>query len=389
MQLEKIQEQIRNQNLDGWLFFDHHLRDPLGYRVLGIAPTGAPTRRWYYMIPAEGEPRGLVHRIERGVLGGLPGERIAYSKWTEQVEGLRRLTAGLRRVAMQYSPLCAIPYVALVDAGTVELVRSLGVEVASSAELIQAFEARWTPEALESHLEAGRRVDRVRAEAFALIHERTRNGAPLREIDVKGFVREGFARAGMVTDHGPIVGVNANASNPHYEPTEEETAPIRAGDWVLLDMWAKLDRPGAVYYDITWTAFCGDHPTEEMRKVFGIVRDARDAGIERVKSAIAAGYPLRGWEVDDAARGVIEGAGYGQYFTHRTGHSIGEEVHGSGANMDNLETHDERRVMPWTCFSIEPGIYLEEFGVRSEINLFVGEGEARVTGEIQREMALL
>ena len=388
MNLENIQREIRNQKLDGWLFFDHHLRDPLAYRVLGIAPT-APTRRWYYMIPAEGEPLGLVHRIERGVLGALPGERIPYSRWTEQVEGLRRLTAGLRRVAMQYSPLCAIPYVAMVDAGTVELVRSLGVEVTSSAELIQAFEARWTPEALESHLEAGRRVDRVRAEAFALIRERTRNGAPLQEVEVKRFVREGFAKAGMVTDHGPIVGVNANASNPHYEPTEDETSPIRAGDWVLLDMWAKLDSPGAVYYDITWTAFCGDHPTEEMRKVFALVTGARDAGIERVRSAIAAGYPLCGWEVDDSVRAVIESAGYGPYFTHRTGHSIGQEVHGSGANMDNLETHDERRVAPWTCFSIEPGVYLEKFGVRSEINMFVGDGEARVTGETQRELALL
>jgi Xaa-Pro aminopeptidase len=290
---------------------------------------------------------------------------------------------------MQYSPLCAIPYVAMVDAGTVELVRSLGVEVASSAELIQAFEARWTPEALESHLEAGRRVDRVRAEAFALIHERTRNGAPLQELEVKRFVREGFAKAGLVTDHGPIVGVNANASNPHYEPTEEATSPIRAGDWVLLDMWAKLASPGATYYDITWTAFCGDNPSEEMRKVFAIVTAARDAGIERVQSAIAAGYPLCGWEVDDAVRGVIESGGYGSYFPHRTGHSIGQEVHGNGANMDNLETHDERRVTPWTCFSIEPGIYLEKFGVRSEIDMFVGEREARVTGEIQREMALL
>ena len=388
MNLENIQREIRNQKLDGWLFFDHHLRDPLAYRVLGIAPT-SPTRRWYYMIPAEGEPLGLVHRIERGVLGALPGERIPYSRWTEQVEGLRRLTAGLRRVAMQYSPLCAIPYVAMVDAGTVELIRSLGVEVTSSAELIQAFEARWTPEALESHLEAGRRVDRVRAEAFALIRERTRNGAPLQEVEVQRRVREGFAKAGMVTDHGPIVGVNANASNPHYEPTEEATAPIRAGDWVLLDMWAKLDQPGAVYYDITWTAFCGDNPSEEMRKVFGIVTGARDAGIERVQSAIAAGYPLRGFEVDDTVRAVIESAGYGPYFTHRTGHSIGEEVHGSGANMDNLETHDERRVAPWTCFSIEPGIYLENFGVRSEIDMFVGDGVARVTGEIQREVALL
>ena len=388
MNLENIQREIRNQKLDGWLFFDHHLRDPLAYRVLGIPPT-APTRRWYYMIPAEGEPLGLVHRIERGVLGALPGERIPYSRWTEQVEGLRRLTAGLRRVAMQYSPLCAIPYVAMVDAGTVELVRSLGVEVTSSAELIQAFEARWTPEALESHLEAGRRVDRVRAEAFALIRERTRNGAPLQEVEVQRRVREGFAKAGMVTDHGPIVGVNANASNPHYEPTEDETSPIRAGDWVLLDMWAKLDSPGAVYYDITWTAFCGDHPTEEMRKVFALVTGARDAGIERVRSAIAAGYPLCGWEVDDSVRAVIESAGYGPYFTHRTGHSIGQEVHGSGANMDNLETHDERRVAPWTCFSIEPGVYLEKFGVRSEINMFVGDGEARVTGETQRELALL
>jgi Xaa-Pro aminopeptidase len=388
MNLDNIQREIRNQKLDGWLFFDHHQRDPLAYRVLGIPPA-TPTRRWYYLIPAEGEPRGLVHRIEQGVLGALPGERIPYSSWTEQVEGLRRLTAGLRRVAMQYSPLCAIPYVSMVDAGTVELVRSLGVEVATSAELIQAFEARWTPAALESHLEAGRRVDRVRAEAFALIHERTRNGAPLQEVEVKRFVRERFAQADMVTDHGPIVGANANASNPHYEPTEDETSPIRAGDWVLLDMWAKLDTPGATYYDITWTAFCGDRPSEEMRQVFAIVTAARDAGIERVRSAIAAGYPLCGWEVDDAVRAVIASAGYGPYFTHRTGHSIGETVHGNGANMDNLETHDERRVTPWTCFSIEPGVYLEKFGVRSEINMFVGEHEARVTGEIQREMALL
>jgi Xaa-Pro aminopeptidase len=389
MNLENIQREIRNQKLDGWLFFDHHQRDPLACHVLGIAPTVVATRRWYYLIPAQGEPRGLVHRIESGVLGSLPGEKIPYSRWTEQVEGLRRLTAGLRRVAMQYSPLCAIPYVAMVDAGTVELVRSLGVEVASSAELIQAFEARWTPQALESHLEAGRRVDRVRAEAFALIHERTRNGAPLQELEVKRFVRDGFAKAGMITDHGPIVGVNANASDPHYEPTEDATSPIRAGDWVLLDMWAKLDHPGSVYYDITWTAFCGDNPPDEMRQVFAMVTAARDAGIERVQSAIAAGYPLCGWEVDDTVRAVIESAGYGPYFTHRTGHSIGQEVHGSGANMDNLETHDERRVAPWTGFSIEPGIYLEKFGVRSEINMFVGDGEARVTGEIQREMALL
>jgi Xaa-Pro aminopeptidase len=290
---------------------------------------------------------------------------------------------------MQYSPMCAIPYVAMVDAGTVELVRSLGLEVVTSAELIQTFEARWTPEALETHLEAGRRVDRVRAEAFALIRERTRNGNLLQEIDVKRFVLDGFAKAGMVTDHGPIVGANANASNPHYEPTEEATAPIRRGDFVLLDMWAKLDRPDAVYYDITWTGFCGDKPTDEMRNVFAVVTGARDAAIKRVQDAVAAGQPLCGYDVDDAARGYIESRGFGAYFTHRTGHSIGQEVHGNGANMDNFENHDERRVSPWTCFSIEPGVYLPEFGVRSEINMFVGDREARVTGEIQRELALL
>jgi Xaa-Pro aminopeptidase len=389
MQLEEIQEQIRGQNLDGWLFFDHHLRDPLAYRVLGLPTATVPTRRWYYFIPANGEPRGMEHRIERNMLRDLPGDRVPYSSWSEQVEALRRITGGRGRVAMQYSPLCAIPYVSNVDGGTIELVRSVGLEVVSSAELIQHFEARWTPEALETHLEAGRRADRVRAAAFEFIRERTRNRVPLQEIEVKNFVLDGFAQAGMCTSDGPIVGCNANSSNPHYEPTEEITSPIRSGDWVLLDMWCKLDRPGAVYYDITWTAYCGDTPPDKIREVFGIVVSARDAAIERVVSAKAAGHTLRGFEVDDAARGVIAQAGYGEWFTHRTGHSIGVEVHGSGANMDNLETHDERRVAPWTCFSIEPGIYLPEFGVRSEIDMFVGEKDARVTGEIQREVVLL
>jgi Xaa-Pro aminopeptidase len=238
-------------------------------------------------------------------------------------------------------------------------------------------------------LEAGRRVDKVRAAAFELIRQRTRSGAPLQEVEVKDFVRQGFADAGLITDSGPIVGCNANASNPHYEPSADVTSPIRAGDWVLLDMWAKLDQPGAVYYDITWTAFCGDTPSDQMRRVFTTVRDARDAAITRVQAAIGQGATLRGFEVDDACRAVIIKAGYAEYFTHRTGHSIGVEVHGNGANMDNFETHDERRVMPWSCFSVEPGIYLPEFGVRSEINMFIGDHDARVTGEIQREMVLL
>jgi Xaa-Pro aminopeptidase len=389
MNLAAIQEELRKEKLDGWLFFDHHQRDPLAYRVLGFQPASHVTRRWYYWIPADGEPRGLVHRIEAGRLDMLPGEKARYSSWGEQTGGLRKLVGGARRVAMQYSPLCAIPYVAMVDAGTVELVRSLGVEVVSSAELIQYFEARWSAAALESHLEAGRRVDRVRAEAFEMIGQATRGGGTVQEFAVARFVRERFAKAGLVTPDGPIVGVNANAANPHYEPTAEVTAAIRSGDLVLLDMWAKLDQPGAVFYDITWTGFCGDGPSDAMREVFEVVRGARDAAIRRVQEAVAAGQELRGFEVDDAARGHIASRGYGDYFVHRTGHSIGEEVHGNGANMDNLETHDERRIVPWTCFSIEPGVYLKDFGIRSEVNMFVGDREARVTGEVQRELVAI
>ncbi len=389
MNLDAIQQEVRNQKLDGWLFFDHHLRDPLAYRVLGFEVPRTPTRRWYYLIPATGEPRGLEHRIERNMTGPLPGEKLAYSSWTEQVEGLRKILGGLKKVAMQYSPLCAIPYVSMVDAGTVELVRSVGVEVVSSAELIQYFEAKWPAEALEMHLEAGRRVDKVRAGAFALIRERLANGANVTELDVKLFVRDGFAKAGLFTDHGPIIGANGNASNPHYEPTPEHHVEIKPGDFVLMDMWAKLDQPNAVYYDITWTGYCGDSPPDRIRRVFDVVTGARNAAIAKVKESVASGHDLRGYEVDDACRGYIRENGLAEYFTHRTGHSIGQEVHGNGANMDNLETHDERRVIPGSCFSIEPGVYLPEFGVRSEINMYVGEAEARVTGEMQRDLVLM
>jgi Xaa-Pro aminopeptidase len=389
MKLNEIQAALRQEKVDGWLFFDHHLRDPLAYRVLGFQPAGHVTRRWYYFIPADGDPKGLVHRVESGMLHAVPGEKIQYSSWTEQVDGIRRILSGARRVAMQYSPNCAIPYVSMVDAGTVELVRGLGVEVTSSAELIQYFEARWTAMALESHLEAGRRVDRVRHDAFAFIRQRTRNSGSVEELEVKNFVRDAFAKQNLVTPDGPIVGANANAANPHYEPQEGITQPIRRGDFVLLDMWAKLNQPGAVFYDITWTGFCGPEPPQEIRRIFEIVRNARDRAIERVQRAVSAGEAVRGFQIDDAAREYITNQGYGQYFTHRTGHSIGQDVHGNSANMDNLETHDERRIVPWTGFSIEPGIYLRNFGVRSEVNVFVGEHDARVTGEIQQELVII
>ena len=388
MDLERIQSALRDMGLDGWLFFDHHERDPLAYRILGLK-AGHVTRRWYYWIPRTGEPRGLVHRIESGVLKGLPGKMEAYSQWQEQADGLRRMVGHAKTIAMQYSPLCAIPYVSNVDAGTVELIRSLGVEVVSSAGLVQLFEARWSPPMLEMHLEAGRRTDRVRAEAFQMVGDALKKGGAVAEHEVQQFVVKRFGEAGMVTNHPPIVGVNANASNPHYSPSAERPVLIRRDDLLLLDLWAKMDHPDAVYYDVTWMAFCGAEPSARVQEIFTLVRDARDVGIRLVTEAIASRRSLKGFEVDDAVRAHIEKAGYGKFFTHRTGHSIGRETHGNGANMDNFESHDERSVIPWTGFSIEPGIYLPEFGVRSEVNMFVDETTARVTGEVQRELVFL
>lgn len=389
MDLLSIQRELRQAGVDGWLFFDHHERDPLAYRVLGFKPRTHVTRRWYYFIPATGEPRGLVHGIERGVLDALPGAKTVYAGWKTQHAGLRAMLGDARRVAMQYSPLCAVPYVANVDAGTVDLVRGLGVEVVSSAELVQVFEARWTPAMLEMHLEAGRRVDAIRAEAFEFVRESLRAGRAIDEFRVQQFVMQRFADSGLVTDSPPIVGVNANASNPHYSPEESNCAPVRRGDLLLVDMWARLVDPDAAYYDITWMAFCGSAPPARMVEVFGIVAGARDAGIAFVQERAASGRAFRGFEVDDVVRGRIAAVGLADYFYHRTGHSIGREVHGNGANMDNLETHDERPVIANTCFSVEPGIYLPEFGVRSEVNVYVDERSARVTGQLQTELVLL
>lgn len=384
MRLDEIQAALAAEGLDGWLFFDHHRRDPLAYRILGLPETMHVTRRWYYFIPAQGQPRGLVHRIESHHLDALPGTKSAYSRWTEQTSELRKLLQGARTIAMQYSPECAVPYVSMVDAGTVELVRSAGVDIRSSADLVQIFEAQWSDQQLESHMEAGRRMDRLRAEAFELI--RTRLASGISEWDVRQFLRRRFDEEGLITDHGPIVAVNANASDPHYEPGADKHSAIRSGDLVLIDMWAKLTEPAdAVYYDITWTGYCGRNPPERMREVFRIVAEARDKGVE----AVVSGAATQGFQVDDATRSHIEARGFGEYFIHRTGHSIGPDVHGSGANMDNFETHDIRRILPRTCFSVEPGVYLPEFGIRSEVNVYIGEDGARVTGEIQRDLVIL
>lgn len=381
--IEAIQRQLREEGMDGWLFYDHHRRDPLAYAILGLPESLTATRRWYYYIPAEGEPRGMAHRIEARNLDTLPGEKQLYSAWQEQRQGIEALLGGARRVAMQHSPNCEIPAVAMVDAGTVDLIRSIGVEVLSSANLVQIFHTQLSDEQYQSHIDAGKVMDRLRREAFALIGERLRSGASVSEFDVKQFLLKGFEQNGLVTDHGPIVAVNANASDPHYEPTAARHRRIEAADLVLIDMWARSKKPQGVYYDITWTGFCGAQPPGEIQNVFEIVKGARDAGFEAVRSRIDAGESPMGFEIDDVVRGRIRDAGYEKAFIHRTGHSIGASVHGAGANIDNFETHDTRRLLENTCFSIEPGIYLPAFGIRSEFNVFLRNGSAGTTGEVQ------
>ncbi len=386
MQIAEIQAQLLADGLDGWLLFDHHMRDPIAYRVLGLDSEGHVSRRWYYWIPVRGEPAKLVHAIEDTRLDSLPGIRLVYSSWQAHHEHLRAILAGKARVAMQFSPLCMIPAVSLVDAGTVDLVRSCGPEVVSSAGLVQYFEARWTDAQRDLHFEAGRRVDAILQQAFRQIRVEIDTDGASSEYRIAQFIRHCFREAGMVAADGPIVAANANSGKPHYGPSPERSRPIRNGDFVLIDLWAKLDAPGAVYYDITWTGFCGERPPERMRRVFEIVAGARDRALGAADAAMRSGRGIQGWEMDQIARAHIAAHGYGEAFVHRLGHSIGEEVHGNGANMDNLEMRDERPLIPATCFSIEPGIYLPEFGVRSEIDCFVHSDGAVATGAVQSEI---
>ena len=383
MNLHAIQSALRDLNLDGWLFYDHHHRDAIAYRVLGVKPVMA-TRRWYYLIPANGEPVGLVHRIESGNLDGLPGARHEYSSWREQRDKLRAMLGSARKLAMEYSALNDIPYIGLVDAGTIELVHSFGIEVASSADLVQLFEARWSPGQLASHLAAGAVVHDAVRHGFDAIRQALVSGRAIGEYEVQQAIVGRLHQGGVEADEDPIVAVNAYCSHPHYSHTAETSQPIPAGDLVLLEVWGKQAVPGAVYFDITWTGYVGDQVPQRFAAIFNIVKEARDAAVTLAQTAAREGRTLAGWEVDDAARGVIFRQGYGEYFVHRTGHSIGEDVHGNGANMDNFETRDTRSIIPHTCFSVEPGIYLPEFGVRSEVNVYVDEHDARVTGEMQQ-----
>ncbi len=395
MELKTIQAALREHHLDGWLFYDHHHRDPIAYRILGLDEKSFVSRRWYYFIPADGEPRKLVHRIEAGKLDSLPGTRDEYSSWQELEQKLEEMLLGAENIAMQYSPRNAIMYVSMVDAGTVELLRAMGKNVVSSADLVSVFEAVLTEAQIATHFEAQRRLDAVLAAGWRYIGESVRNGTAITEFDVVEFLNSAMQKAGLWTDHGPNCSAGPNSADSHYEPTRETASTVRSGDFVLIDIWARLAAPDdpkqpdptAIWYDITWTGVVDREPSPREQLIFNTVRDARDAAIEAVQRAYTEGRPIAGWEADDAARNVIRSAGFGEWFTHRTGHNIEVSLHGNGAHLDNLETHDERLLLPNTCFSVEPGIYFPgAVGVRSEVNMITRPGAAVVSGPSQREL---
>ena len=351
----RIQEAIRKQpGLDGWLFYDFRHLDPIAYRVLLLDGSLHVTRRWYYWIPAHGSPVKLQHGIEPHVLDGLPGEARSYVSWREQQRAVGSMLHAARRIAMQYSPMNAIPYLSRVDAGTIDLIRSLQVEVVTSADLVQQFEAVWDEGQLASHRIAAEGLRAIVDEAFKWVGTSLARRRSLTEYDLQQYILSRMEARSLMTSSPPIAAVNAHSADPHYGPSVERSAPIRQGDLVLIDLWAKQAGPGAVYADITWTGFVGPSVPKRHQEIFGIVRQARDAAVTFTRDQVEAGIFPFGWEVDDVCRQVIQDAGYGKYFVHRTGHSIGEEVHGNGVNIDNLETQDARRLLTNTCFSIEP-----------------------------------
>ncbi len=388
MIIEEIQKKLKEFGLDGWLFCDFHGRDPIAYRVLRLDPHKLSTRRWYYLVPSEGNPKKLVHNIEKEKLDSLPGEKFIYLRWQERIELLRKILEGTKKVAIQYSPMNAIPYISTVDAGTVELLRSFGIEVVSSADLIQIFEAVLDEESLASHRRAGVKIHSIMERSFKEIRDRLRRKEEFTEFDIQQFILQLFEQENITSDGmNPIVAVNENAGNPHYEPTKDFSSRIKEGNLVLLDIWGRENKDNSIYFDITWMGYTGSEIPEKYIKIFDIVKTARDRAVEFIGKRLGEGKDLFGWEVDDVARGYIKEMGYENYFIHRTGHSIGREVHGNGVNMDNLETKDERRLLPGILFSIEPGIYFEDFGIRSEINVFISkENEVVVTGPTQNEI---
>ncbi|MBN2104683.1 M24 family metallopeptidase [bacterium] len=392
MDIRMIQQEIRRAGSDGWLFYDFHNRDPIAYRVLDLDSGKLTSRRWFYYVPAEGEPVRLCHRVEPAKLDSLPGELLYYLSWNELHTILKEMLGSAKTIAMQYSPDNHIPYVSMVDAGTIELIRSFGHTVVSSADLIQIFEAVIDEAGFQSHLKASEKIYQIKDEAFTKIESALKQGKKITEYDIQQWIVRRFHEEGMTCEgENPIVGVNDHPANPHFEPTPDNHYAIQKGDTILIDLWARFNKKDAIWVDITWCGFAGMNPPSKYVKIFNIARDARNAGLEFIRNKIHKNEPCYGWQVDDVVRAVIQKAGYGEYFIHRTGHSIGREVHGNGANIDNLETKEERRLIPRLCFSIEPGIYLKgEMAVRTEIDVFISpKGEALVSGKLQESLILM
>lgn len=380
--LTTIQSVLREEGIDGWLFFNFRGSNVFATRILDLPSHIMQTRRYFYYVPAKGEARKLVHGIEEGNLDPVPGTKNTYVSWRSLEEGVKKMLSGAKRVAMEYSPRNAIPYVSNVDGGTLELVRSMGVEVVSSADLVQRFEACWSEEQAKDNFETAKHLRQIVDETFGFIRESIRSGKTFNEFDVQQYMLAEFEKRGIWTEEAPNCSVNANSANPHYEPTKDIHADIKKGDFVLIDLWAKKKKPHSVYADITWTGLIGESVPGEYQKVFEAVKGGRDQAVKTVQNAMGTGKDIRGFEVDDVAREFIAGKGFGEYFIHRTGHSIGEVIHGNGANIDNLETRDERRIIPNTSFSIEPGVYFPgKYGVRSEIDLYISpQKEVVITG---------
>ena len=388
--IDAVQRALQEDGFDAWLLYDFHGSNPIATRLAGLADgKKMATRRWYYLIPAKGAPRGLVHAIERHNLDALPGDKQPYAGRQQLDAGLRQLLSGVKRVAMEYSAGNNIPYLSRVDAGTVEAVRELGIEVGSSGDLVQRFEAVWSDAAYKTHVVASEMLYRIKDKAFALVRERFASNAPIEEFELQQRMVGWFKEEGLYSADAPNVSAQEHAGDPHYSVSRESSRRIKRDELLLLDLWGKLPHPGAVFADITWCAFGASTVPEEYARAFAAARDGRDAAVKLVRDTIRDGRELRGWQVDRVCRDVIDKAGYGQFFIHRTGHSLGEEVHGNGVHMDDYETHDDRRLIPGTGFTIEPGVYNERFGVRTEINMFIDEREARVTGALQAELVPL
>lgn len=381
-----IQDYLREQELDGWLIFDFRGQNYIATHFVELDEDSILTRRWFYFIPQKGDPALLVHKIERKNFPNPPAKLHFYVSWQELKDKLGQILTGNGKIAMEYSPDGAIPYVSCVDGGTLDIVRSLGVEVVTSANLVQYFQSRWSDEQLQTHITAAENLDRIKNEAFALIGKNIKHDESVNEYYVQKFILERLREAEMMTDEPPIVAVNANAGNPHYAPTPERFSPITKGDLVLIDLFGKKLTPNAIYADITWMGYVGESIPDKYAKIFAIVARGRDAGLDLLKEAASQGKSIQGWQVDEKTRSVIEEAGYGDYFDHRTGHSLDTNLHGNGVNIDNLETRDRREIIPGVGFTIEPGIYLDEFGVRSEINVFYSEKGPQVYGPIQTEI---